>query len=171
MGTHGLRAMRKRETDVPDDPVERIAAVAQERGWRIGAAESLTSGLLLQRLGAGPAASDWFAGGVVAYDTEVKFGLLGVSRGPVVTARCAEEMAQGVAALLRVEGAVAVTGVGGPGPEEGQLAGTIFVATWVEREVTSQRHDLAGDPGTVVDRAASAALTALADALPNGQRG
>lgn len=151
-----------------DDPVERIAAVAQERGWRIGAAESLTSGLVLRRLGAGPAASEWFAGGAVAYDTEVKFGVLGVGRGPVVTARCAEEMAQGVASLLRVDGAVAVTGVGGPGPEEGHPAGTVFVATWVEGEVTSRRHDLTGDPGTVVDRAAWAALTALADALLNG---
>jgi nicotinamide-nucleotide amidase len=167
----GHRAVTKRETDVPEELVERIAAVAKDRGWRIGAAESLTSGLLLQRLGAGPAASEWFAGGVVAYDTEVKFGVLDVSRGPVVTAMCAEQMARGVAELLRTEAAVAVTGVGGPGPEEGHPAGTVFVATWVEGEVASRRHDLTGEPASVVDRATWAALTALADAMLSRQQG
>jgi nicotinamide-nucleotide amidase len=108
---------------------------------------------------------------VVAYDAEVKFAVLGVSRGPVVAARCAEQMAHGVAALLHAEAAVAVTGVGGPGPEEGHPSRTVFVATWVEGEVASRRHDLAGDPATVVDRATWAALTALADAVLSRQQG
>ena len=148
-----------------DDLVPRIAELALHRGWRVGAAESLTCGVLLERLGAGPTASTWLAGGVVAYDEEVKFGVLGVARGPVVTATCAEQMAHGVAALLHLDAAVALTGVGGPDPEEGHRPGTVFVATWVAGEVTARRHEFNGDPATVVDRAASAALADLTTAM------
>ena len=49
-------------------------------------AESLTGGHISAGLSAIEGASDWFKGGVVAYDEEVKFELLGVDRGPVVTA-------------------------------------------------------------------------------------
>ncbi|MGC4938171.1 CinA family protein [Kribbella sp. DT2] len=52
----------------------------------VAVAESLTSGSLACQLGAATDASDWFAGGVVAYTTAVKVGVLGVDPGPVVTA-------------------------------------------------------------------------------------
>jgi nicotinamide-nucleotide amidase len=47
-----------------DDDVRAIAAIARERGLHVGVAESLTSGALASRLGAGPGASEWFRGGV-----------------------------------------------------------------------------------------------------------
>ena len=42
-----------------------------------------------------PGASEWFRGSIVAYDSEVKFDLLGVPEGPVVCAEAAEAMAEG----------------------------------------------------------------------------
>ena len=38
------------------------------RGWSLGVAESLTGGILAARVVGVPGASEWFRGGVVAYD-------------------------------------------------------------------------------------------------------
>jgi nicotinamide-nucleotide amidase len=105
-----------------------IAAKATAAGLAVGTAESLTVGALAQALGAGDGAAEWFRGGVVAYASEVKFDVLGVQQGPVITALCAEQMAWGARRVLGADVAVAVTGVGGPDPEEGCPPGTVYVA-------------------------------------------
>ena len=103
--------------------MERIARLAVERGLTVAAAESLTSGLIASRLGAGPDAAEWFRGSVVAYQEAVKFDVLGVREGPIVAPECAEGMARGVARLLDADATVAATGVGGPEPSNGKPAG------------------------------------------------
>src|SRR5689334_17015633 len=106
-------------TDESTDLGERIADLASAAGTTIAVAESLTSGAIASALGASPQAGDWFAGGVVAYSSHVKFDVLGVAPGPVITASCAREMAAGVGTLLTADLVAAVTGAGGPGSEEG----------------------------------------------------
>jgi nicotinamide-nucleotide amidase len=147
--------------------VDRIAEAARERGLRIAAAESLTSGRVMSRLGAGSGASEWFAGGVVAYDEEVKFDLLKVDRGPVITARCARQLATGVADLLGADVAVGITGCGGPDPEEDQPPGTIYVAVSSKDGIREEHHVLDGgdDPDQVLDDATGVALALLAEAV------
>ena len=110
------------------DRVERIAELAAKRELRVVASESLTSGTVATRLGAGPNAADWFAGGIVAYQEPVKFDVLGVDEGPVVTEDCARQMATGARRLLQADVAVSCTGVGGPDPSEGKPAGTVILA-------------------------------------------
>ena len=96
-------------------------------GWRLAVAESLTGGMVGARLTAVPGASDWFAGGIVAYGSDVKRELLGVGPGPVVSERAAREMALGVARLLGAEIGLSLTGVAGPAPQDDQPAGTVFI--------------------------------------------
>lgn len=158
------------ETSDDSNPeVEAIASLASRRGLRVAVAESLTSGKLATSLGAGPDASEWFVGGVVAYAADVKFDLLGVTPGPVVTATCAREMAAGVARLLRADVAAAVTGVGGPDPDEGEPPGTVYLATVVAGHEKCQRLDLDGDPDDVLRQTRDAALTALRDAITSAR--
>ena len=145
--------------------VERVARLAADKRLSVAAAESLTSGLIAHRLGAGPNAADWFRGSVVAYQEPVKFEVLGVREGPVVTAECAEEMARGAARLLAADVAVSATGVGGPDPSEGKPAGTVFVAVAVNGEVTANELDLSGDPEEILEDAATHALELLLDTL------
>src|SRR3954469_23217050 len=97
-----------------------IAELADKRDATVAVAESLTGGKLACHLAAAPSSAEWFRGGVVAYASEVKFGLLGVPEGPVITEDCATAMARGTARLLGADGAVAVTGVGGPDPQDGE---------------------------------------------------
>src|SRR4051794_20044695 len=105
---------------------EQVASAAKRAGLRIAVAESLTGGLLASRLSAATDASDWFRGGVVAYDRAVKHELLGVPEGPVVSEAAARAMAEGVATMLRADVAIALTGVGGPEPQDDQPPGTVW---------------------------------------------
>jgi len=154
--------------------VERIAELALARSLTVACAESLTAGAIASALARGEQAASWFAGGVVSYLSEVKFRVLGVTEGPVVTARCAEEMVEGVAGLLGADLAVAVTGVGGPGPEEGRPPGTVFIGTRLDGRNQVTKHHFAGEPPAVLERtvgAAIALLLARLEASPGPTRG
>ena len=148
-----------------DETVDRVAELVAEKGMTVAAAESLTSGLIAQKLGAGPNAADWFRGSLVAYQESVKFDVLEVREGPVATADTAEEMALGVARLLGADVAVAATGVGGPDPSEGKPAGTVFVAVTVDGEVSTRELDLDGDPREIIEATAEHALELLRETL------
>lgn len=148
-----------------DAVVERIAGLAEQHGFTVAAAESLTSGQVAARIGAGPSASEWFQGAVVAYDESVKFEVLGVEPGPVVTEACARQMAAGAARLLGADAVVATTGVGGPDPEEGQPAGTVVVAVHVRGRAVCRDHRFDGDPPQVLAQSVDAALDLLVDTM------
>lgn len=150
--------------------IEKVAARADTHSLTIACAESLTAGAISSALARGSGASSWFAGGVVSYMSEVKFEVLGVTEGPVVTARCAEEMVRGVRRLLGADAAVAVTGVGGPDEEEGQPSGTVFIASLLpgagesegaDGRVEVTRHRFEGDPPSVLDQTVAAAIDQL----------
>ena len=145
----------------PKHQVEEIAELAGRLDLTVGVAESLTSGQLAARLGAGPEASQWFRGGLVAYAAAVKFQVLGVDPGPVVTAACARQMATGVASLLGAEATVATTGVGGPEPDEGEPPGTVYLAAQVRGRHRDLRLDLDGEPEVVLAQTVDAALDLL----------
>ena len=148
-----------------EQTVERIARLAIGQALTVAAAESLTSGLIASRLGAGPDASKWFRGSVVAYQEPVKFEVLGVRRGPVVTRECAEAMARGVGRLMGADVAVAATGVGGPEPSEGKPAGTVYVAVTVRDSTTVHELALGGDPEQILEATADHTLELLATTL------
>jgi len=148
---------------------DRIAEIAQERSMQIVVAESLTCGKLASALGAASDASEWFRGGIVAYADEVKFQALGVTPGPVITAECAAQMAVGVLRQLGGDAAVAVTGVGGPAPEEGKTPGTVFIGTALRNlEGTSAKaaeHHFPGPPHAVITATVETALRELRERL------
>lgn len=146
------------------DPAEIAQAVAKRAGElqvSVAVAESLTCGRVVSELGRGEAAADWLRGGVVAYSSEVKREVLGVSPGPVVSARCAEEMAAGVARVMGADIAVATTGVGGPGADEGRPARTVYLGWWFRGRSGTEFHRFEGDPTDVVEQTVATALELL----------
>jgi nicotinamide-nucleotide amidase len=149
----------------PTKHVETIAQLAKDHGFRVGAAESLTGGAVSSALARGSEAADWYHGSVVSYSPTVKYDLLGVTPGPLVTERCAVEMVTGAAKVLEVDAAVSTTGAGGPGPEEGKPAGTVHVGLYVRGQVSSQELRLDGDPGEVVEGTTEVALGLLMEAM------
>lgn len=151
------------------DRAQQVADLAMARGLWVGAVESLTCGRLAAALGAASEASSWFRGGIVAYATKVKQELLGYQGDRVVTHECAREMAQAGARLLGAEAVVSATGVGGPGPSEGEPAGTVIVATSVLGELASHRLLIDGEPGEVLEQAVVACLRLLEKAITDGR--
>ena len=93
----------------------------------LAVAESLTGGLVGSRLTNVVGSSEWFRGGVISYASEVKFDLLDVPEGPVVSEDAAIAMAVGIRKLLGADVGLAFTGVAGPAEQDGQPAGTVFV--------------------------------------------
>jgi nicotinamide-nucleotide amidase len=125
---------------VDDQTMESVVLdllVAQ--GLRLATAESLTGGMIGTRLTEVPGSSRAFMGSIVAYDGEVKRSLLGVSEGPVVSEEAVRAMALGACERLGADVSVAVTGVAGPDPQEGQEPGTVWMATCVDGEVQAVR--------------------------------
>jgi nicotinamide-nucleotide amidase len=153
------------DQDVRTELAGRIAELAREQGLTVAVAESLTGGMLAQPLAAAPGASEWFRGALVAYSSEVKHDVLDVPPGPVVSAEAAVAMARGVRRLLGADLAVAVTGAGGPDPEDGRDPGTVFLAVAREHGDDVRRLLLDGDPGEILAATAEHALQMLVDAL------
>lgn len=114
------------------DSMESVVLDAlRARGWTLGLAESLTAGMVAARLAGVSGASDVLRGSVVSYASDVKFELLGVTRGPVVSEPVAVEMAAGARRVLRADVGVGLTGVAGPLPQPGEPdvpVGTVCLA-------------------------------------------
>jgi nicotinamide-nucleotide amidase len=146
-----------------------VVDLLRRQGLHLATAESLTSGGLSSRLSEPPGSTEVFAGGVVAYSVEAKRRLLDV-HGPVITAEAAMEMAEGAARALGTEVAVALTGVAGPAPMEGEPVGTVYVGSWMEGEAASVALDLSGDRQEVREAAASHALDHLRHRLMARER-
>lgn len=143
--------------------VERIGESVGEQ--LIACAESLTAGQIATALGAGEASSEWFRGGVVAYQRETKYRVLGVEPGPVVSESAAAQMARGVADATGATVAVSVTGAGGPEPQDDQPVGTVFIGLYGPHgeRVLHERFD--GEPVEVVRATVVRALELLADTV------
>ena len=104
-----------------------VLGLLQERGWTLGVAESVTGGLVGGRITNVPGSSAVFRGGVISYASEVKFDLLGVDRGPVVSEEAAVQMALGAQRVIGSDVAIALTGVAGPDEQDGRPAGTLCI--------------------------------------------
>jgi nicotinamide-nucleotide amidase len=112
-----------------DDTMESVVlGMLWDRGWTFGVAESVTGGLVGGRLTNVPGSSRVFRGGVISYASDVKFSLLGVDEGPVVSEAAAAQMATGARRVLGCDVALALTGVAGPEEQDGRPVGTLCVA-------------------------------------------
>lgn len=105
---------------------EAVGHLVRGRGFTLGLAESMTGGLVASRLTNVVGSSEWFKGSVVAYDSQVKFDLLGVPVGPVVSEEAVRAMALGARKVLGTDIGLAVSGVAGPVEQDGQPAGTVW---------------------------------------------
>ena len=136
----------------------------------VGAAESLTGGLVSAALTDAPGASQVFRGGLVVYATDLKQSLAGVSPDVLqahgaVSAITAEELARGAQGRTGATYGVATTGVAGPQEQEGQPVGTVHVAVAGPRGVVSRSLRFAGGRAEVRGRAVAAALELLCTVL------
>ena len=111
-----------------------------ENKLTISAAESLTGGLLQATIVNIPNASKVFLGGVVSYTKEAKCKLLGLSmdnieKYGVYSNETSYKMAKGVKKLTNSNIAVGISGVAGPGSDEGVSAGTVYYSIIINNDI------------------------------------
>ena len=104
-----------------------VVDLLRERGLTLGLAESVTGGLVAARLTDVAGVSDVLRGAIVSYASDVKFDLLDVPEGPVVSERAAGAMAVGACRALGADVGLSLTGVAGPAEQDGMPVGTLFV--------------------------------------------
>jgi nicotinamide-nucleotide amidase len=130
---------------IDDDTMESVVLqLLRERGLTLGLAESVTGGLVAGRLTAVAGASDVLRGSIVSYASEVKFDLLGVPEGPVVSEAAAASMAEGACRALHADVGLALTGVAGPTEQDGMPVGTLCVGIAVGGATTTATLRLPG---------------------------
>jgi nicotinamide-nucleotide amidase len=122
-----------------------VAKLLDAHGLTLGVAESLTGGLVGARLASVEGASTFFRGSIVAYHRDVKFDLLQVPRGPVVSEQAATAMALGTRKVLGADVGIAVTGVAGPAEQDGQPVGTVFLGVALDDRADAMHAQLPGD--------------------------
>ena len=142
-----------------------VALLLDAHDLTLGLAESVTGGLMGARLTDVEGASGFFRGSIVSYDSEVKFELLGVPEGPVVSVDAAMAMAEGARRLLKADVGLAVTGVAGPAEQDGQPVGTIFIGLALDDAPEYAQLRLPGDRRRIREFTVISALNLLRQRL------
>jgi nicotinamide-nucleotide amidase len=147
---------------VDDETMESVVLdLLRAKGLTLAVAESVSGGLVSGRLTDVAGASDVLRGAIVSYATEVKYDLLDVPVGPVVSAAAAEAMAVGVRRVLGADVGLALTGVAGPAEQEGVAVGTVYVGVSDAGGERSWMLRLPGDRERVRQYAVIGSLDAL----------
>ena len=119
---------------MPEPLAARLVALLRERGLTLATAETDTGGLIGSWLTDVPGSSAVFIGGVTAYHSGPKMGLLGVPRALLhehgsVSAAAAHALAEGARRALGADIAVAESGITGPtGGSDARPVGTVWIA-------------------------------------------
>lgn len=110
-----------------------VGRLLQAAGQTLAVAESCTGGGLGQQLTAVPGSSQYFWGGVISYDNQVKVSLLGVKGDDLaqfgaVSSEVAQQMAAGVRSRLGTTWGLSITGIAGPdGGSETKPVGLVYI--------------------------------------------
>jgi PncC family amidohydrolase len=154
-----------------------IGELLRSRGLKLATAESCTGGLVADRITNVAGCSDYFVGGVVAYDYEVKAALLHVSWDTLrihgaVSQETVIEMARGVQTALGADIGVSVSGIAGPGggtPDK--PVGTTWIGLSAKDGDWARVFTWEGDRRANKEASAQAALEFVRDYLQNCPNG
>ena len=110
-----------------------VSHLLQASGETLGVAESCTGGGLGSMLTSVAGSSNYFKGGIIAYDNQVKVGFLGVNgedleKFGAVSDIVARQMAVGIKKRMRTSWGLSITGIAGPGGgTEAKPVGLVYV--------------------------------------------
>ncbi|MBB5955688.1 nicotinamide-nucleotide amidase [Saccharothrix tamanrassetensis] len=109
-----------------------VVAALRARGETIATAESLTAGLVAAEITRIAGSSAVLRGGLVVYATDLKTSLAGVdavllAEHGAVHPEVARQLADGARTRCGATWGLGLTGVAGPGPQDGVAAGTVHI--------------------------------------------
>lgn len=172
----GLLRRHPRETFSVDGETIDSQVATLLLGHRLGLAESCSGGLLAARITDLAGASEYMAGGVVAYSNEAKAKLLGVDPALIeakgaVSPEVAEAMAIGALERFDADVAVSITGIAGPGGggEEKPVGYVCFNARLADGTAIARDPVIPGGRADVRERSALVGMHLLRQLLGEGE--
>ena len=152
---------------------EVLGDLLHERELTVACAESCTGGNIAHRITQIPGSSASFRGSVVSFSNDVKARVLGVSRSDIsthgaVSKEVVEQMAKGVASLMRSDCAIATSGIAGPdGGTALKPVGTVWISVKYGEQVVSECLQFRGDRNAVIESATNHGMVMLINLLRN----
>lgn len=153
---------------------ETVVDLLKEKRLTLSLAESLTGGMIAQRIVNVPGASDVFGYGFVTYSNRAKHKCLGVKKSTLkthgaVSARCAREMARGGVKAADSDICLSVTGLAGPGGgTEKTPVGTVFMGCSYRHKTVAREFHFTGNRQRIREQTAAHALAMLRECIMNG---
>lgn len=150
-----------------DDTLEHaIGTLLKANGKTLCAAESCTGGEISHLITTVPGSSSYYLGSVTSYAIPIKEKVLGVpseviTDNGVVSAQVAAAMAEGVRKLMGADYSVSTTGLAGPGGDEFNPEGTVWVAVSSERKTLTKKFRYHNARKQNIERFAASALYML----------
>lgn len=150
-----------------------LGQLLTERELRVSSAESCTGGNIAHKITQIPGSSSYFLGSVVSYSNDVKADVLKVSRSTLsrygaVSREVVEQMASGVADLMRSECAVATSGIAGPdGGSKFKPVGTVWMAAKYGKQIVTELIRFEGNRNEVIQSASDHVMVMLIKLLRN----
>jgi nicotinamide-nucleotide amidase len=154
-----------------NNPAAKIIDIMREKKLTLGTVESATGGLISHLITNIPGSSDVFQGSIISYSNEIKMKIVGVKAETLkkygaVSARAAEDMADGGRKVLGVDICVADTGIAGPGgTAPGKPVGLFFLGLANKDGTFSRKHLFKGTRAENKQQAAQTALMWVKDYL------
>ena len=145
---------------------EVIGDLLRGSGKTLSAAESCTGGMISHLLTTVPGSSEYYLGSVTSYAVSVKENVLGVpsetiSVHGVVSSEVAAAMAEGVRRLTGSTYSVSTTGLAGPGGDDRNPEGTVWIAVSGPHGTITKRFQYLNDRKRNIERFAASALDLL----------
>ncbi len=150
-----------------------LGELLKERELTVSSAESCTGGNIAHKIVQVPGSSAYFLGSVVSYSNDVKADVLKVSRSDLdrygaVSKEVVEQMAEGVARLMRTDCAIATSGIAGPeGGTRYKPVGTVWIAARIGDRTVSECVRFSGNRDDVIESATNHGMVMLINLLRN----
>lgn len=147
--------------------VEEVSNLLKDRKETLSTSESCTGGYIGHQLTTIPGASEFYKGGIIAYDNEVKMSELSVAASHLfehgaVSKQVVLQMARGIREKLDTNYAIATSGIAGPsGGSKEKPVGTVWIAVASKTRVVARCFQFGQGRERIVRKATITALNIL----------
>ncbi len=144
-----------------------VGTLLKKKRLSLSVAESCTGGFLSKCVTEIPGCSDYYRGGIIAYDNQIKVRELRIPRPLIrkygaVSGTIAKKMAQNVKVLFQTDIGIGITGIAGPsGGSRRKPVGLVYIAISRRRATPCSKHLFLGSRPEIQERAAHEALDLL----------
>ncbi len=151
-----------------DDTIENVTGVLLKKAKAcVATAESCTGGAVAAQIVSVSGASEYFAGGIIAYSNSVKTDILKVPQTMIeqygaVSREVVIAMAQNSLNVMKADYAIAVSGVAGPGGgTENKPVGLVHIAVASKKRVVSEQFNFGKRRDSNIKRTVMSSLNML----------